>query len=485
MMKLNIGQTVVEPAEKSYFFGPGYEDLRDIIKGAWANNADTIDDLKFDRDDALDDVGFFRWVKIVFYIFAILAMRIFGAIFFLLISCIHAAALMAFMAVMYCFFGVVWGIDRLILWRRKVSHVCLRCRRNYLIPMYKCSCGREHKKLTPGKYGILTRTCECGNKLPTSGLKRVNGLKRKDLPAFCPYCGAEDKQGESMQLVIPVGGGRSSGKSVFINAFVYDFMENVADKNGLDVEPYDDDMCAQYQRIKDIYQKGDKEHDKAKSSEENFSFWIRHKKLGVPRLMHIMNIDGKSFVEGTEEYTPEQYKYCKGTVLIIDPFSIPQFRNEIIDELNSADKDGISPDFITDVLNSFVLKLKSILLLKSSQNINIPVAIAIAKIDSGGLEEKIGETAIERKMNEEPETYDDYYDTMDALCREFLKNYGEDAFLTMVDNELANVRLFSFSALGHSLGTESYQPQGIMPIMEWIIAQGDSKLSGLWQNEED
>ena len=39
----------VEPASVSYFFGPGYEDLKNVIKQAWANNADTIDDLKLDR----------------------------------------------------------------------------------------------------------------------------------------------------------------------------------------------------------------------------------------------------------------------------------------------------------------------------------------------------------------------------------------------------------------------------------------------------
>ena len=105
-------EKIIEPAKLSYYFGPGYEDLRDIIKQAWAKNADTINDLKLSRSIELDDVGFFRWVRIIFYTCAILAMRIFGLVFFVSISVIHALILMMFMFFTYCIFGVIWGIDR-------------------------------------------------------------------------------------------------------------------------------------------------------------------------------------------------------------------------------------------------------------------------------------------------------------------------------------------------------------------------------------
>lgn len=484
-------EKIIEPAKVSYFFGPGYQDLRDIIKKAWSNNADTIDDLKDSRSIALDDVGFWRWVRIIFYTFAILAMRIFGALFFLSISAIHAAVLMVFMAVMYCIFGVIWSIDRFILWRRKISHVCTNCQETYLFPIYVCSCGKEHKRLAPGKYGILTRTCECGEKLPTSGLKKVNGLKRKDLPAICPYCGYTDKQGESVQLVVPIGGGRSSGKSVFINAFVYDFVEELAINKDFDVDPYNnpynDKMRTQYQMIKEFYQRGEskrteRENDKTKSSARDFSFWVKHEKFIVPKLIHVLDIDGETFVEGSENFVPRQYRYCKGTVLVIDPFSVEQFKNETIDNLNNEDKNGIGPVPIIDVLNSFVLKLRDVLHLKASEDIKLPVAIAIAKIDAGNLEERIGETAVRKLMNEDPQNYQNYHAIMDYLCRKFLEENGEGAFLKTVDTEFKNVRFFAFSALGHSLRKGRYHPKGVMEIMEWIIGQGDSDMKKIWND---
>lgn len=484
-------QKIAEPAKVSYFFGPGYSDLKDIIKGAWENNGKTIRGLKDNRSIAMSDTGIWRWVKFIFYTFAILAMRIFGVIFFASISIIHVLFLMIFMFFLYCTFSVIWGIDRFILWRRKVSHVCTNCQKKYLFPIYVCKCGRQHRRLAPGKYGILSRVCECGEKLPTSGLKKVNGLKRKELPAICPYCGYEDKQGESVQLVVPIGGGRSSGKSVFINAFVYDFVEELAINKDLDVDPYNnpynDKMRSQYQMIRGLYQHGEskrteKENDKTKSSARDFSFWVNHESFTVPKLVHVLDIDGETFVEGSENFVPEQYRYCKGTVLVIDPFSIVKFRNEVIGELNGEDKNGIGPVPIVDVLNSFVLKLRDVLHLKASQDIRLPVAVAIAKIDAGNLEERIGERAVRKLMSEQPEQYRNYHDTMDYLCREFLKSNGEEGFLKIVDTEFKNIRFFAFSALGHSLRNGRYHPKGVMEIMEWILGQGDPDLKKIWND---
>lgn len=484
-------EKIIEPAKVSYYFGPGYKDLRDIIKQAWEENADTIDDLKLSRSSALDDVGFFRGALVIFYTFAILAMRIFGAVFFVSISAVHATVLILFMFFMYCVFGVIWGIDRFILWKRKVSHVCTRCQKKYLFPIYICNCGKEHKHLAPGKYGILKRTCECGAELPTSGLKKINGQKRKDLPAICPYCGKEDKQGESVQLVVPIGGGRSSGKSVFINAFVYDFVEDLAINKDFDVDPfnnpYNDEMRRQYEMIKAYYQRGEskrteRENDRTKSSARDFSFWVKHEKFSVPKLIHVLDIDGETFVEGTENFVPEQYKYCQGTILIIDPFAIVKFKNETIEDLNREDKAGIGDEPIINVLNSFVLKLRSVLHLKASQDIKLPVAIAIAKIDAGKLEERIGGTAVQGLMAREPEKYKSYHDAMDYLCRKFLEENEEYAFLKTVDTEFKNVRFFAFSALGHSLRGGRYHPRGVMEIMEWILGQGDSDMKKIWND---
>lgn len=476
-----------EPAKISYFFGPGWKNLKDFIVLSWKKNMDSVRKycMKYEANQGLMSL------KGLFGLIGAISVLIWGTVFFVLISLVHVVILSVFMGIMYILFGLIWMVDRIILWRRKISHVCTNCQKSYLFPIYVCSCGRQHKRLGPGKYGILIRKCECGNKLPTSGFKKVNGLKRKDLPAICPFCGHEDKQGESVQLVVPIGGGRSSGKSVFINAFVYDFVEDLAINKDFDVDPYNnaynDTMRKQYQMIKEFYQRGEskrteRENDKTKSSARDFSFWVKHNKFSAPKLIHVLDIDGETFVEGSENFVPEQYKYCKGTVLIIDPFSISQFRSEVFDHLNREDQNGIGPVPITDVLNSFVLKLRDVLHLKGSQDIKLPVAIAIAKIDAADLEERIGETAVRRLMRQEPERYQNYHDTMDALCRRFLEENGEEAFLKTVETEFKNVRFFSCSALGHSLRNGRYHPKGVMEIMEWIIGQGDSEVKKIWND---
>ena len=52
---------------------------------------------------------------------------------------------------------------------------CPICGEKYNIPIYVCSnCGKEHKKLIPGKYGIFNRRCQCGNKMPTMFMDEEN-----------------------------------------------------------------------------------------------------------------------------------------------------------------------------------------------------------------------------------------------------------------------------------------------------------------------
>lgn len=487
-------QTDNEPAKKNYFFGACYEDLGKTIKTAFRLNSDTIENRRQKFRDSWHFGNIFRKISsLAMTGVSIPIIMVFGTLYTLVFSVFHVAFVFVFMLFFYIMFVLLWGIDRIILWKRKISHVCTVCEKSYLFPIYKCSCGRKHKRLAPGKYGILVRTCECGNKLPTSGFYKVNGLKRKDLPAKCPFCGHEDKQGESVQLVVPIGGGRSSGKSVFINAFVYDFAEHLAKEKGWDVDPindaYDDKMKAKYKMITNFYKNGEsrrteRQNDLTQSSVRDFSFWLRDsKRFTVPRLLHVLDIDGETFVEGSENFVPEHFRFSKGTILVIDPFWIQPFKNETYENLSLEDQRGIhSGTTLSEVISSFVGKLRGVLKLKSSQVIDIPVAVAISKIDSGNLEYKIGDAAVKKLMSASPDQYTEYYQTMDILCRRFLQKYGENNFLTTVENEFKNVRFFAFSALGHALREGEYRPKGVLPIMEWILTQGDAELKKTWND---
>ena len=223
--------SVPQPAKKSYFFDKGYKDLDNTIKGAWSRNGDSIrkytDNLQDLDDKSLGSKIFFGIVNVI----AIIAVVLFGSIITAIITTANIVLLLAFMAVVYIGFSVIWIVDRVYLIRKRIFTACHECKEKSLIPTYICpSCRARHTNLTPGVYGILHRRCNCGEKLPTAFF---NG--RKELEAECPHCGHILTDRESRPICIPVVGGRSVGKTAFITAFAKEFIEEVAPLKGIEV----------------------------------------------------------------------------------------------------------------------------------------------------------------------------------------------------------------------------------------------------------
>lgn len=169
-------------------------------------------------------------------VLAMVAVIIFGSAITAVITIINIVVLLFFMAIVYLGFTVIWLVDRLYLTRKKIFTACHECKEKSLIPTYICpKCGAKHTNLTPGVYGILKRTCNCGEKLPTAFF---NG--RKNLEAECPNCGHKLTDRESRPICIPIVGGRSVGKTAFITAFSKEFIESIAPSKGFDIEFYND-----------------------------------------------------------------------------------------------------------------------------------------------------------------------------------------------------------------------------------------------------
>lgn len=176
--------TTPQPAKKSYFFDKGYKDLGNTIKGAWARNSDSIkkyaSNLGNLGDHGLPAKLFLGLVNIL----AMVAVVVCGSAITAVITFINIVILLVFMVIVYIGFTIIWIVDRLYLVRKKIFTACHECKEKSLIPTYICpKCGAKHTNLTPGVYGILKRTCNCGEKLPTAFF---NG--RKNLEAECPNC---------------------------------------------------------------------------------------------------------------------------------------------------------------------------------------------------------------------------------------------------------------------------------------------------------
>ena len=470
-----------QPAKKSYFFGQGYKDIGDAIRLSWRKNASTAKKYY----DSFAEKGLMSF-KGIFKLFCALSVVSFGTVFFALISLVMVAVVSLFFVLVYIGFSAVWLFDRLYLMRKKIFTACNECKSKFLIPTYLCpDCGAQHTNLTPGMYGILRRTCSCGRKLPTAFF---NG--RKKLQAICPNCLQRGRttylnDRESRPLCIPVVGGRSVGKTAYITAFAKRFIEFVAPQKGLEIEFYNQAKEDIYGEIKADFAHGStrmtaRPQDLSQTSSVSLSFFIKHKSLQPERLVHIYDIAGEVFTNNDENEVQQQYEYCQGIVFILDPFAIPEVRFQYEELLSPEDLAGIGRADLNDVIDSFLNKLREVTGLSDSSMSTVPLAVVISKIDSAGLDQDVGQRAVEKLMKAQPQVFTDFFNTQDYLCRKFLRENGMESFLNNISLQFKNNRFFACSAIGHSRGKGPYRPEGVLPPMEWLIQNADPKLGQLW-----
>ena len=470
-----------QPAHKSYFFGQGYKDIGTAIKTSWLRNAQTAKAYY----DKYNEKGLMS-LKGVYNLFCALSVVSFGTVFFALISAVMVTFVSVFFILVYIGFSVAWLFDRGYLAKKRIFTACNECKCKSLIPTYICpKCGSYHTNLTPGAYGIFKRTCECGEKLPTTFF---NG--RKKLQAICPNCLLEGKttylnDRESRPLCVPVVGGRSVGKTAYITAFSKKFVEFVAPQNNLDIEFYNGAKEKIYSEIKADFAHGStrmtvRPQDITQSSSISFSFFVKNKALNPERLMHIYDIAGEVFTDNNENEVQRQYEYCQGIIFMIDPFAIPKIRAKYEASLTPEDKAGIGKADINGIINVFINKLREVTGLSDRKMSKVPIAVVIGKTDSANLCDEFSDEKIEEIEYLNAKTEINRNDAIDYLCRKFLKENEMESFVNAIDIKFKNNRFFAASAIGHTRDAGAYNPVGVLEPMEWICTKADKKLASLW-----
>lgn len=470
----------IQPARKSYFFGQGYQDVIAAIKLSWCKNAEKA----ITYYDRYNEYGLMT-LRGFYNLFCALSVVSFGTVFFVAISIIMFLLVSFFFALVYLGFSIVWLLDRVYLVRKRIFTACNECKYKSLIPTYLCpNCGAQHTNLTPGSYGILKRTCNCGKKLPTTFF---NG--RKKLQAICPNCMANGKMTylndrESRPICVPVVGARSVGKTAYITAFSKKFVEFVAPQNNLKIEFYNGAKEIIYSDMKSHYAHGTTEMTKPSNINEpsaiSFSFFVKHEELKPERLVHIYDIAGEVFTEDEENEVQRQYEYCHGIIFMIDPFAIPSVRAKYESLLPPEDVASIGKADINGTINVFINKLRQVTGLSDSQMSDIPIAIVLAKVDSEGLRDEFSDEKIEEIEYRYRDLNIQRNDAVDYLCRKFLEENEMKSFLQVIQMRFKIHRFFSVSAIGHTKGTGAYNPIRVLEPMEWICSRNDKKFASLW-----
>lgn len=113
---------------------------------------------------------------------------------------------------------------------------------------------------------------------------------------------------------------------------------------------------------------------------------------------------------------------------------------------------------------------------KDKDTLKRNLAVVINKVDIPTLEEKIGETAAQQYLAENAKTCKSYMDARDAVCRNFLEEYGAGNFVRTAEAKFKTVRYFTCSALGHNHEGQPYEGKNVVDPVMWLLQQADSSI---------
>jgi len=471
-----MNQQNVQPAIKSYFFEKGYRDLGNTIADSWKLNLETAEKFGAKFSNYLKEAQYTK-SKYLFAAgagFAALAVVVFGTAFFLALSAIHIVILGLFFSLIYLSFTFIWGIDKLYRVKNKIFTACPVCHHKSELPVYLCSkCGAAHTNLIPNNYGIIKRTCNCGQKLPTSFL---NG--RSKLNAKCPHCSYGIEVGETTPICIPIIGGPSVGKTCYLFSATHELIESIARKNSWETPFLNRQNEDLYNRVQQDFNKGITPAKTSEYTPTAFNFFIKSKKWSPAKILYFYDAAGEAFHGSSELLSHRFYGYLHGFLIVIDPFSIPDLQREYQDSLETHGAEiRSSQTMLEDAFDTMLINLEKNHKIKREHQVTQPCAIVINKIDAFDLEDRIGHNAVKQYMAQHPQI-DDFKKAEDLLIKEQFNSWGLGNFIRKLDQKFKTHRFYTCSALGDISKNynREFQPYRVIDPLVWLLGEADKHL---------
>ena len=466
-----------EPARRSYYFGPGYEQLGATIKNAFELNA--ASGAKISEDGSSfkgDSTGLWGLLKaiggLIYTIVGCVCVYIFGTVLCCALAIIHGSITTVFMLLTYVVFTVVWIIDRIYLLVKKIRSDCPNCHSRFLVPYFMCpECGAIHKKLVPGIYGIWNHKCNCGKTLPCTFL---NG--RSKLESLCPDCNASLVASDARPVVFQLVGGTGAGKTVYLSAFFHEYLNKLSDNCNLKFT-ITDQYRPYFEELEEWYN-GTRCPTTQQLNSQMYPLLI-DSSLGVRRQFSIYDIAGEMFngFAADAEIQQQQFHYCDRLMFLLDPFSSGYLRaNKIRNGANMSDFSDMAAENVATNFINYLIRTGHA---KANSRCSIPIAVLIAKSDITEVERELCPARIALDFWNNMDFYGTYDNARDSICRQFLVDNGLSATVENLETQFSNLHYFPVSAMGHSYDGTPYEPWGIMDAIEWMLPLADKELSDL------
>lgn len=456
-----------EPAYKSYFFSPIYKSVWSIIKSAYGNVRRFIFQKFFGQWMSALSKNFFLWPVLI-------AGSVLGIITFVFTYIIITGLLLVFFAIIVAvdiivllFCGLIRFIDMLIRWINGIWTVCYSCQKKIINAVYTCpTCGAVHKKLYPGKYGILRRRCSCGTVLSTTF-----GGRRK-LPSKCPYCNA-DCQSDTAQISIPVLGGPSGGKTHIINSGL-DEVRIFAEQNPEYLFSYwKDEDKRRHELCLSVFHKRPMLDKTTVDKFDAYKFYFSKRKATFKNLVYIYDIAGEAVVDERRLGGNEAMKYCKSFLFVLDPLSLPDFAMQFKKENGKQDDYAPCGSYIDDVLSTVLNTLNNALGISDTKLKDANVAVVITKSDIPKVQEELGDTKVSDCIRQNKGI--GYNEAVNILCEGFLQKYNAGNFRDFVKMKFKQCQFFVANTWNSE--KKMYEPHNTADPFLWLIDMESPKIN--------
>lgn len=466
---------------RSYFFGPGYFQLKKTIADAWADIGTSVVAVGKIRARIAGfiDVIFLKqilWILAgLFYLCALVSVGVIGGLITCVLGIIHATILVAVMAAIYILFSVSWLVDRIYLQAHSVKASCPYCQVRSVIPVFQCpNCGNMHSKLVPGPYGIWHRRCTCGEKLPTTFL-----LGRSKLKAFCPACGNELAASDVQQFSISLVGGTSSGKTVLLTSFFHELFKKLDTNRNLyyEIPQIHADM---FDNLEQWFNGANCDATRRTETAEMYSILLNSDSLELRKQFSVYDIAGEAFDDPKmESMLPMlQLRDSNGMALVIDPLSSAEIRSKVTEE--GGDTANYSNVDNAAILTNYVTYINAVLTNNGvGKKSNKPVAVVITKMDIPTIAAEISYQKIRNVYESNQGMFESFSGARDKICEEYLRENGFYDVVNAINIHCNNVHYFPVSAIGHASNGRKYAPNNVLEPFAWLIYETEPALAEL------
>jgi GTPase SAR1 family protein len=462
-----------EGAKRNYFFGPAQYQFRMIIKKAWYINGAIILLMWAWLFENINNILLKIFLGF-FIVVATVVIAIMGGAWTVVFSVVHSMLLFPFIIIFRILFAIFAFIDRLVLAVHSISARCPDCKKRSVIPDFVCpKCGKVSKHLTPGHYGILCRKCSCGAMLPSNFL---NGRSR--LESRCPHCGRVLPTSNARNFGIQLVGGTKSGKTTFLAAFIHLYLERMKKNKNIHISLHPE---SEFAEMEHWYSQGS---SKTTSTMNAAMYSIAHTWKGskFSHLFSIYDIAGEVFSNESASQEQEQYRYCEGIIIVVDPFSSRSLRILYESEHEGKILPNYSTSDVQEVVTGFISEFSRISILSVGKVSDIPVSVIINKADVDMVKREIGYDKIDSVYRINTQRYKSKDEARDAVCKDYLCNIGMAGMVNNMASQFSKIHYFPVSAMGHEIDkAESYDPWGVMEPVMWIIKKRDQGLMDIWE----